>query len=221
MPLTEFGLEGARRKSLRKTHRQLTEAGTTFQMAEPQLDDTLIATLKDISEQWLNTKGAKEKGFSLGSFQPDYIRAGPVALVYHAGTVVAFANVWRGANRDELSVDLMRYSSAAPRAVMDFLFTELMLWGQSHGYQWFNLGMAPLAGVRDEPLGPLWNRVASLAYRHGEHFYNFHGLRQYKEKFDPVWTPKYLASPGGFRLPLILTNVATLISGGLIELVRK
>jgi phosphatidylglycerol lysyltransferase len=55
----------------------------------------------------------------------------------------------------------------------------------------------------------------------GENFYNFQGLRQYKEKFDPVWEPTYLASPGGLVLPRILTNLATLISGGLRGVVAK
>ncbi|HEY8183629.1 MAG TPA: phosphatidylglycerol lysyltransferase domain-containing protein, partial [Thermoanaerobaculia bacterium] len=57
--------------------------------------------------------------------------------------------------------------------------------------------------------------------RFGEHFYNFQGLRQYKEKFDPIWEPMYLASPGGLALPRILTNLATLISGGLRGVVAK
>lgn len=54
-----------------------------------------------------------------------------------------------------------------------------------------------------------------LLFERGEHFYNFQGLRQYKEKFDPEWHPRYLASPGGLALPRILTNIVTLISGGL------
>ncbi|NUQ62289.1 MAG: hypothetical protein HUU20_07360 [Pirellulales bacterium] len=40
----------------------------------------------------------------------------------------------------------------------------------------------------------------------------FQGLRQYKEKFLPLWHPKYLASPGGFALPRILAAIAALIS---------
>jgi lysylphosphatidylglycerol synthetase-like protein (DUF2156 family) len=46
-------------------------------------------------------------------------------------------------------------------------------------------------------------------------------LRQYKEKFDPEWEPKYLASPGGLALPRILTNIASLISGGLKGVIAK
>ena len=96
-----------------------------------------------------------------------------------------------------------------------------MLWGQQEGYTWFNIGMAPLSGLQDHTLAPLWNRLGSFIYRHGENFYNFQGLRQYKEKFEPSWEPKYIAAPGGLRLPQILTNLASLISGGLKGIVAK
>ena len=130
-------------------------------------------------------------------------------------------NLWTSAEHAELSVDLMRHSPEAPTGVMDFMFLHLMLWGQQQGFDWFNLGMAPLSGLENRSLGTLWNRVGSLTYRFGENFYNFQGLRQYKEKFDPVWEPMYLASPGGLALPRIMTNLAALISGGLRGVLAK
>jgi phosphatidylglycerol lysyltransferase len=105
--------------------------------------------------------------------------------------------------------------------VMQYLFTELMLWGQREGYRHFRLGMAPFSGLESRALAPLWTRAGAFMYQHGEHFYNFQGLREYKNKFDPVWEPRYLASPGGVALPRILTNVATLISGGIAGLLAK
>ena len=66
---------------------------------------------------------------------------------------------------------------------MDYLFTSLMLWGKEHRYRWFSLGMAPLAGLEDYAPGSLWSAAGRLVYRYGEHFYNFEGLRRYKNKF--------------------------------------
>ena len=118
-------------------------------------------------------------------------------------------------------MDLMRTRADAPKGCMEFLLVELMLWGKTQEYDHFSLGMAPLSGVEQRPFGPFWNRIAALVYAHGERFYNFRGLRQYKDKFDPQWTPKYLASPGGMVLPVILTQVTTLISGGFLRLLRR
>jgi phosphatidylglycerol lysyltransferase len=115
----------------------------------------------------------------------------------------------------------MRYRPAAVHGVMEWLLIQLMLYGKAEGYRWFNLGMAPFSGIAARDTGPLWNRLSSLAYRHGERLYNFQGLRRYKEKFAPEWRAVYLASPGGLALPLILTNIATLIAGGTKRLVRR
>lgn len=79
--------------------------------------------------------------------------------------------------------------------------------------------MAPLSGLGSDKLAPLWERAGALVFRYGDHFYNFEGLRKYKAKFDPVWTPKYLACPGGLALPVILADIATLVAGGAGRLV--
>ncbi|MDE2053011.1 MAG: DUF2156 domain-containing protein, partial [Gammaproteobacteria bacterium] len=89
---------------------------------------------------------------------------------------------------------------------------------RDHGYLWFNLGMAPLSGLDRHPLAPAWHRVGNFVFRHGEHFYNFEGLRRYKAKFDPHWEPKYLIARGGIALPRVLMDISVLIAGGVKEL---
>jgi phosphatidylglycerol lysyltransferase len=221
VPLETFSLEGNTRKGLRYTKRRLEKEGCRFEVMQPGSVTAHLEELKTISDVWLAYKSNREKGFSLGFFQPEYIRRCPVALVIRNDRIEAFANLWTGAQLEELSLDLMRYLPQAPESVMEYLFTSLMLWGKAQGYRWFNLGMAPFSGLENRALAPLWNRLGAFVFRHGEHFYNFQGLRQYKEKFDPQWRPRYLASPGGLALPQIFTNLATLISGSKKGVVAK
>ena len=216
VPLADFSLEGSRRKGLRYTQRKMLKEGLSVKILTAGQATDYFDRLNEISDAWLVEKNTREKGFSLGSFNADYLRHFDLAVVEKAGAVVAFANLWKGAAQSELSVDLMRYDPAmAPNGVMEFLFIEMMNWGRDQGYQWFDLGMAPLSGIEDRSLAPLWNRLAVFVARHGGHFYNFQGLRQYKDKFDPVWEPRYLASPGGLVLPAILSDLTQLVSGGL------
>ncbi len=221
VPLENFSLEGGTRKGLRYVHRRLTKEGCTFAIVPQESVTALLPDLKAVSDAWLERKHVREKGFSLGRFDPDYLRRFPAAVIRQAEKIIAFANVWRGGEREQLSIDLMRYLPDAPRGVMEFLFIEIMLWGKAEGYRAFNLGMAPLSGLEDHALAPTWNRIGAYVFRHGEHFYNFQGLRQYKEKFDPVWEPRYLAAAGGLALPRAFTDVANLISGGVKGLVAK
>jgi phosphatidylglycerol lysyltransferase len=80
---------------------------------------------------------------------------------------------------------------------------------------------APAPRSRRRSLAPLWNRLGAILFRHGEHFYNFQGLRAFKDKFAPAWEPRYLASPGLLALPLVLTRASALISGGVTGVVAR
>jgi phosphatidylglycerol lysyltransferase len=97
----------------------------------------------------------------------------------------------------------------------------LMLHFQAQGYQRFGLGMAPMSGMASHELAPRWHRLGRLAFEHGERFYNFRGLRSFKQKFDPVWEARYLAAPGGIAPLFALADIAALIGGGLKGVVTK
>ncbi len=104
---------------------------------------------------------------------------------------------------------------------MDVLFINLMLEGKKRGYRWFNLGMAPLSGLSEHRLAPYWGKIACFVVRHGERAYGFAGLKAYKEKFTPVWEPRYLAYPGSWAMPRVLLDVTSLISRGTAKAVWK
>ncbi|MFO1400931.1 MAG: bifunctional lysylphosphatidylglycerol flippase/synthetase MprF [Steroidobacteraceae bacterium] len=219
--LPDFSLEGSARAELRTQRRRAERDGATFGIVAPGELAALLPRLTAISDAWLADKATAEKGFSVGAFSPQYLANFPVALVRCEGDPVAFATLWIAGDGEEVAVDLMRFGPDAPRGAMDYLFVELMLWGRQQGYRWLNLGMAPLAGLEHHPLAPAWHRVGNFVFRHGEHFYNFDGLRRYKSKFNPVWESKYLAAPGGLALPRVLFDVSALIAGGVKELFRK
>jgi phosphatidylglycerol lysyltransferase len=144
-----------------------------------------------------------------------------VAVVERQGRVQAFSNLWLGASQEEFSLDLMRHAGDAPKGVMEALLVHVMLWGKERGYQRFALGMAPLSGFEDSPVASLWTRLGALVYEHGEAVYSFQGLRAFKDKFNPTWEPRYLAYPGGLRLPRILADISALIAGGYRRILLK
>jgi phosphatidylglycerol lysyltransferase len=219
--LPDFSLEGSSRAELRTQRRRAERDGASFQVVRSGELGPRLPRLRAISDAWLEDKAVAEKSFSVGAFDEAFVSQFPVALVSCNAEPVAFASLWIAGTGEEIAVDLMRFGPDAPRAAMDFLFVELMLWGRAQGYRWLNLGMAPLAGLEQHPLAPAWHRVGNFVFRYGEHFYNFDGLRRYKAKFNPVWESKYLASPGGLALPRVLLDVSLLISGGVKELFAK
>jgi phosphatidylglycerol lysyltransferase len=219
--LSQFALEGSRGKPFRHALRHLEHHGASCRIVPAAEVPAIMDALQTVSNDWLEHKAAGEKGFSLGFFRPDYVARFPVAVVERGGRIVAFASVWPGPQHKELSIDLMRYHRDAPNGVMEGLMVHLMQWGKQQGYRSFSLGMAPLSGFERSPAAPLWNRLGSFLYTHGETFYNFQGLRAYKDKFHPSWESRYLAYPGGLRLPRTLADVAALIAGGYRRILIK
>lgn len=212
--LNAFSLDGGQAAKYRNAIRRLEKEGATFRIAERDEIPGLMPQLRDVSDDWLATQATAEKGFSLGFFDEAYLSRFPLALIERDGRVEAFANIWAGPRRHELSVDLMRHRREAPKGSMDALFIHLLQWGKQQGYGWFALGMAPLSGFEASPVATIWNRLGTFLYEHGEAVYNFQGLRSYKDKFNPVWEPQYLAYPGGLRLPRVMADVSALVAGG-------
>ncbi|MEO8679419.1 MAG: bifunctional lysylphosphatidylglycerol flippase/synthetase MprF [Vicinamibacterales bacterium] len=211
--LCRFTLEGGAASRHRQALRRVEKEKATFRIVPADQAAELMPRLREVSDKWLGDKVA-EKGFSLGFFSESYLSRFPIAVIERDGRILAFANVWKGPRHEELSIDLMRYDEAAPKGVMESLFVHLMVWGKAEGYQWFSLGMAPMSGFEKSAVAPLWTKVGSFLYEHGEGVYNFQGLRLFKDKFDPVWEPHYLAYPGGLALPRVLADITALIAGG-------
>ena len=213
VPLSGFSLEGKIRAPLRQALNRAEREGLTLELLDEREVEGHLTELRAISDDWLAEHRTAEKGFSLGSFNESYVARTSVAVVRQQGRTVAFATLMTTDLKAEVSVDLMRQLRDAPGGTMDFLFTRLLLHFQSQGFERFGLGMAPLSGMATHPLAPGWHRVGRLLFAHGENFYNFQGLRAFKEKFAP-WEPRYLATPGGIAPLLVLADIAALISGG-------
>ena len=219
--LTAFTLEGGHASRHRRAIRRLEKDGGSFRVIEAADVPGVLSQLRAVSDDWLHAKASAEKGFSLGFFDESYLVRFPVGVIERHGRIEAFANIWPGPGGQEVSIDLMRYHRDAAKGVMEALFVHLMIWGRDRGYGMFGLGMAPLSGFQDSPVASLWNRLGSFVYEHADAVYNFQRLRLYKDKFDPVWEPRYLASPGGLRLPRIMADVSALVAGGYRHIFRK
>jgi phosphatidylglycerol lysyltransferase len=219
--LETFTMEGHAGKEYRQFLRRADRDGVRFRVLPPYEVARVLPELAAISASWLESKGVRERQFSIGFFDPDYLRQFPCAVVEdRSGRIIAFANLLLGPRREELSIDLMRYLDDAPR-VMDFMFTSLFVYGKERGYKRFNMGMAPLSSVGEIRGAHTRERLANLFFQHGETWYNFQGLRLYKEKFGPEWVPRYMAYQNAWEWPVAIAHVSALIAGGWGRVVRQ
>ncbi|MBB5754467.1 bifunctional lysylphosphatidylglycerol flippase/synthetase MprF [Prosthecomicrobium pneumaticum] len=221
IPLEGFDLKGSKRSSFRHAVNRAERDGVRFAILSPAEAEAAMAELRAVSDAWLAHHAVREKSFSLGHFDPAYLATQPVAVLSVEGRIVAFANIATGGDKAQVTVDLMRFSPDAPNGAMETLFVHVLMHYKAEGYREFVLGMAPLAGLSESPVAPLWHRVGRAAFEHGRAFYNFHGLRAFKNKFQPVWEPRYMAVSGGINPVLALRDVTAHISRGMHGLVSK
>jgi len=218
--LARFDLKGNKAKKWRNALNRVEKAGGRFEIVQGGALAALLPELRRVSDAWLEKKKQVEKGFSIGRFDEVYLSRFPCAVVWDAaGQVAGFANILEGRTGEELSVDLMRYRPEAEEEgglgdVIEYLFVRIMLFGKESGFTRFNLGMAPLSSVGELRWARSFERLAHLFFRHGEHWFNFQGLRRFKEKFEPEWEPRYMAYPKPWDWPAAVTSTAVLIAGG-------
>jgi phosphatidylglycerol lysyltransferase len=198
--------------------------GFQFAVHEPPISADLLQELRAISDEWLTMMHGSEKRFSLGWFDDDYIRYSPIAAVYTSqGWISAFANLVPEYQRNELTIDLMRRRHEIENGTMEFLFVSMFQWARERGYDSFNLGLSALVGAGEKQSDPAIEKVMHFVYEYVNQFYNFKGLHAFKEKFHPLWSPRYLIYDGTTNLApafMAVTRAST-GSGKLMNLMRK
>jgi phosphatidylglycerol lysyltransferase len=200
--LPGFSLEGGGFRSVRRAVNTLTKGGYRAEFHAAPLPDPLLRELRHVSDEWLSLMHGREKRFSLGWFEEDYLRGTPVLVVRAPdGRAIAFANLLPEYQKNECTADMMRRLCEVPPGTMDFLFVSLLQWAREQGYDSFNLGLSALSGVGAAPDDPRAERALHFLYEHVDQFYNFKGLHAFKDKFDPRWEPRYLAYPSASSLP--------------------
>ena len=220
--IANFTLEGKARQNLRTAVNRAEREGATFAVLPPGSASSMADELKRVSDAWLARHNGSEKAFSLGRFDPAYLDLTPLAVVRQAipdipgpGPIIAFANLLPGnGERREVAIDLMRHTPDAPPGIMDYMFIRAIQWAGAQGFDDFDLGLAPLAGLEDRRLAPVFARMGAVVFEEGGALYGFQGLRAYKSKFAPDWRARFIAAPASTPLALALMDVALLTSGG-------
>jgi phosphatidylglycerol lysyltransferase len=212
--LANFTLEGKHAKKLRHTINQREKEGFRFVRFAAPLPEEVLAQLKEVSDEWLKIPGRRERSFTLGLFDPDYVRSTPVcAALDGRGKICAFANEIPSFAPGEATIDLMRYRSDSPAATMEYLFSRLLLAKKGEGFSRFNMGMAPMAGFQEREESSLEERAVHNFMQRLHFLFNYEGLRAYKAKFATLWEPRYLVYRNVLNLPLVaraITEVAEL-----------
>ena len=207
--LTTFTLEGGARKSLRNAISKVKEKGFKTTIHTAPIKDGLLQKIKAVSDEWLMSTGRSEIVFSQGKFEWEELKQQTIITVENAEEkIVAFLNVIPDYVKGEGTYDLIRKTDDAPNGIMDFILLELFTYLKSQNCTAVNLGLAAMSGLEEANTFP--EKSMKFAYERIKFFSHYKGLRDFKEKFSPVWYNKYLVYSHDYDLlqaPLVLNKV--------------
>lgn len=207
--LNSFTLEGGSKKSMRNAINKITDRGFKTSIHQPPVLDGVLQKLQFVSNDWLAENDRSEIVFSQGMFSWEELKQQTIITVENSEEkIIAFLNIIPDFAPNEGTYDLIRKTKDAPNGVMDFILVEMFKYFKSQGIQYVNLGFAPLSGINDPHTFP--ERSMKFAYERIRSFSQYKGLREYKEKFEPVWHNKYLIYQHDYdliKMPSVLSNV--------------
>jgi phosphatidylglycerol lysyltransferase len=204
----DFALSGHATKHLRSTMNYFEREGYRAEVLHPPYEPALLRRLREISDEWLAQGDRRERGFTLGYFDEAMLQECDIVAVRASdGRIMAFANIIPSYRLPQGNFDMLRYGPE-PKRVADFLYVSLLNCFRERGYNGMNIGLAPFSGLqREGPMSPA-ERAMDLLYRRGSFLFRYRGLREFKEKFLPVWEPRYLVYSSEMQLPGIALAVA-------------
>lgn len=189
--LQSFTLEGKDKRSMRNGLNSIAKKGLKTVIHYPPIKDGLLQKLKFVSNDWLQTTKREEIVFTQGMFEWEKLKQQTIITIENEDEqVFGFLNIIPDFAPDEATYDLIRKTSDAPGGVTDALIIALIEYCKSKNIRYLNLGLAPLSGI--EQAKGLPEKTLKFAYEKFQQFRHYRGLRDFKEKFSPRWSNKYL-----------------------------
>lgn len=210
--LQHFTAKTVGSSGFRRVRNRSTSLGLHVTRHEAPVDAAVLDEAAAVSNEWLDLPGRRERSFTLGRFERDYVRDTELHVARDKdGRALAFVNIIPCWPPGDTTFDLMRHRADVPNGTMDFLFMELFA-SLAARFRRCSMGLAPLAGVGDRPGAPMEERAVHQIYERLNRFFSYKGLHNYKNKFEPVWEDRFLVYQGGppglVATTLALTRIA-------------
>jgi len=180
---------------------------------EPQPPGGLWTELEHVSRDWLQVRGGREMGFSLGRLRDVDASTRYTVARDRSGRVHAFCS-WIEMGDDGMALDLIRRRPDAAAGAVDLCIVTALERSRVDGRARVSLGSVPFREtLGDPPDGRLARETRAYLYEHGVWGYSYRGLAHFKAKFATRWESRDVAVPRGLSGLLALAALIRLHSG--------
>jgi len=198
--LNHFNTSVKGNKYFRNIDKRFKNAGYTYEILKAPHTGQVLSKLRQISHDWLKGPGRSERGLVMGYFSFAYMQQCNIIVAKdNKGTIMGFLNQVPSYDNQEANYDLLRHANGSLGNINDFLLMSFIAECTKQNYERLNLGLCPLSGINKHPNEEqkALDRLLNFAYSNGDRLYSFSGLRRFKAKYEPEWSPRYIGYRGG------------------------
>jgi phosphatidylglycerol lysyltransferase len=184
---------------------------------DPQPPGGLWTELEQVSRDWLQVRGGREMGFSLGRLRDVDSTTRYTVARDRNGRVHAFCS-WIEMGDEGMALDLIRRRPDAAAGAVDLCIVTGIERSRVDGRARVSLGAVPFREtLGDPPDGRLARAIRAHLYKHGCWGYSYRGLSHFKAKFATRWESRDVAVPRGLSGLLALAALIRLHSGAALS----
>jgi phosphatidylglycerol lysyltransferase len=196
-------------KSFHDLEKKIEKAGITYKSLSAGMFSRYKAEFAEINKQWVGHKHYFEMNFIPGKYDESYMQYIDFSVLEKDGKVYAFSIFSKTDNKHEISSGIVRYAKSE-YDLFSYIIFKNIIYAKDNGYKWFDLGLAYFN--RADNSGDAAKYFAKM-FMFAEHFkYDIASLREFKDKFSPIWRNKYVAIHPDKYIVSFIKNFTVLIS---------
>lgn len=201
-----FSLSGKKWKSVRQSSGRVERTYEFVFMAETDAPPELLAELNDISRRWRGK--TPERGFTMTLNQdvegtnPDFRLCIAMGQDGHPGGFLRVVPVY-GTNPG-YTLDIMRRDPDTPNGMTEFLLTRTIMKMDELGLERFSMNFAAWGRFFEDDVDYTFTqKLAKIVLNLMSPFYQIKSLKEFNQRFHPVWVPRCIAYEGFRSLPRV------------------
>ena len=209
IPIPSYTLEGSRMADVRHAITHSQREGVYFAWySMVGLPWKELHDIDELYQEWTARKHAPELTFSLGFYPFPSIVNGKVLISHDRSGVLTSVVSLFPVNGSGYVIDLMMRRSSSPNGVMEATINEAVQYGKRNGWDTLHLGMAPLADVdKIRTEAQIMRRLRGLIFERFNRLYDYKSLYNFKNKFNPQWSPRFIIVDDYIGLPADAAHV--------------
>ncbi|MDR1017717.1 MAG: DUF2156 domain-containing protein [Lachnospiraceae bacterium] len=194
--LLSYDTKGKKAQKMRMNLNHANNAGLeTFEYKPLEKRNPEIeASIKAVSDEWIEGKKSGVLGFTLGTVGLDNPMDKRYFYLKNAeGKIVAFNVFVPFYGMKGYMADVTRRTNDCPSGATEKLVFDGFMKFKEEGVLFGSLGLSPLSDVKEEEEGDKFvQAILDFAYNNFNRFYGFRDLHQTKERYNPSsWIPAY------------------------------